>query len=50
MEPYITVGFESVEFLTKTDLYDSQGRAYNYWSDGTIRDIAENAPNAGTRC
>jgi hypothetical protein len=47
VEPYITVGFESVEFLTKTDLYDSQGRAYNYWSDGTIRDIAENATNAG---
>ncbi|MEZ4739265.1 MAG: thrombospondin type 3 repeat-containing protein [Flavobacteriales bacterium] len=47
VEPYITAGFESVEFLTKTDLYDSQGRAYNYWSDGTIRDIAENAANAG---
>lgn len=46
VEPYITIGFESVEFLTKTDLYDAQGRAYNYWSDGSIRDIAENAPNA----
>ncbi|MBK7382680.1 MAG: hypothetical protein IPI81_04995 [Flavobacteriales bacterium] len=47
VEPYINFGFESVEFLTKTDLYDAQGRQYNYWSDGTIRDIAENAPNAG---
>jgi hypothetical protein len=46
VEPFITVGFESVEFLTKTDLFDSQGRAYNYWSDGSIRDIPENAPNA----
>jgi hypothetical protein len=46
VEPFITVGFESVEFLTKTDIYDSQGRAYNYWSDGSIRDIPENAPNA----
>ena len=35
-----------MEFLSKTDLYDEDGRAYNYWSDGTIRDIAENAPNA----
>ncbi|MBK6475394.1 MAG: hypothetical protein IPF95_11925 [Flavobacteriales bacterium] len=47
VEPYISVGFESVEFLTKTDLHDAQGRSYNYWSDGTIRDVAENAANAG---
>lgn len=46
VEPYITAGFESVEFLTKTDLRDAQGRTYNYWSDGSIRDIAEDAPNA----
>lgn len=48
VEPYLSVGFESVEFLSKTDLYDAQGRMYHYWSDGTIRDIAENAPNAGS--
>ncbi|HRD52775.1 MAG TPA: hypothetical protein PKY96_09015 [Flavobacteriales bacterium] len=48
VEPFITVGFESVEFLTKTDLFDAQGRRYNYWSDGTIRDIAEDAPNASS--
>jgi hypothetical protein len=47
VEPYITIGFGSVEFLTKTDLYDREGREYNYWSDGSIRDIPENAPNAG---
>jgi len=47
VEPYINVGFESVEFLTKTDLSDAQGRLYHYWSDGTIRDIDELAPNAG---
>jgi hypothetical protein len=47
VEPLLGVGFESVEFLSKTDLYDAQGRAYNYWSDGTIRDIAEEAPDAG---
>jgi hypothetical protein len=48
VEPFVNVGFESIEFLSKTDLYDAQGRAYNYWSDGTIRDIAEDAPNAGS--
>lgn len=47
VEPYINVGFESVEFLTKTDLLDAEGRTYNYWSDGTIRDLPENSPNAG---
>jgi len=46
VEPFINFGFESVEFLTKTDLYDAQGRRYHYWSDGTIRDLAEDAPNA----
>lgn len=46
VEPYINFGFESVEFLTKTDLYDAQGRAYNYWSDGSIRDLPESSPNA----
>lgn len=46
VEPYINVGFESVEFLSKTDLRDAQGRPYHYWSDGTIRDINEQATNA----
>ncbi len=46
VEPYINVGFESVEFLSKTDLRDEQGRLYHYWSDGTIRDRDENAANA----
>ncbi|HEY0976760.1 MAG TPA: hypothetical protein VGE21_04770 [Flavobacteriales bacterium] len=46
VEPYVSVGFESVEFLSKTDLFDGLGRRYHYWADGTIRDIAESAPNA----
>jgi hypothetical protein len=46
VEPWVSVGFESLEFLSKTDLKDAQGRYYHYWSDGSIRDIAENAPNA----
>jgi hypothetical protein len=47
VEPYLSVGFGSVEFLSKTDLSDGDGNTYHYWSDGTIRDIAEDAPNAG---
>jgi hypothetical protein len=47
VEPYISVGFGSMEFLSKTDLRDANGATYHYWSDGTIRDIAEDAPNAG---
>ncbi len=46
IEPWVSVGFESLEFLSKTDLKDAQGRTYHYWSDGSIRDIAQNAPNA----
>jgi hypothetical protein len=44
--PYITLGIESFEFLSKTDLYDSEGNKYNYWSDGTIRNLPETDPNA----
>ena len=46
VEPWVSIGFESVEFLSKTDRMDAQGRYYNFWSDGSIRDIAEDAPNA----
>ena len=48
LEPYVFAGIESFEFLTKTDLYDRFGNRYNYWSDGSIRNIAENDPNAAT--
>jgi len=45
-EPYLSLGFETVEFLSKTDLYDRNGNMYHYWSDGTIRDVDESASNA----
>ena len=44
--PYISLGVENIEFNSKTDLIDKYGNTYNYWSDGTIRNIAENSPNA----
>jgi len=46
IEPYVHVGFESIEFLSKTDLKDANGNTYYYWSDGSIKDIAESDPNA----
>lgn len=46
IDPYISVGFESFEFLSKTDLQDAYGSTYYYWSDGSIRNMDENDPNA----
>ena len=46
--PFISLGFESFEFLSKTDQYDQYGNKYYYWTDGTIRNIDQNAPNAAT--
>ena len=46
VSPYISLGIESVEFHSKTDTYDENGNEYNYWSDGSIRNISETALNA----
>jgi hypothetical protein len=48
VEPVLSVGFETFEFLSKTDLYDSQGNYYHYWTDGSIRNLPQNDPNAAT--
>ncbi len=44
--PFISLGFSSFEFLSKTDLKDKNGNTYYYWTDGTIRNLDQNAPNA----
>lgn len=41
IKPYIALGFEQLNFNTDGDLEDQDGRPYHYWSDGTIRSIAE---------
>jgi len=48
ISPYISLGIESVEFHSKTDLYDEFGNEYNYWSDGSIRNLPEEDPNASS--
>lgn len=45
-EPFVALGIEAFEFLAKTDLYDKHGNMYHYWSDGSIRNMAEDAPNS----
>lgn len=46
ISPFISLGIESVEFLSKTDLFDEFGNRYNYWSDGSIRNLPQDDPNA----
>jgi len=41
VRPYISLGLESVYFSPKGDLTDVNGLTYYYWSDGSIRDVAE---------
>ncbi len=44
--PYLTFGAEYLMFKPFSDLKDASGNTYNYWSDGSIRNIAENDPAA----
>jgi hypothetical protein len=48
LEPYLSAGFESFEFLSKTDLFDEFGNKYHYWTDGSIRNLAETDPNSAS--
>ncbi len=46
IRPFITAGIGGFEFLSKADLFDKNGNQYYYWSDGSIRNIAEDNPKA----
>ncbi len=46
ISPYISVGIESFEFLSKTDLRDANGNTYYYWKDGSIKNMAEGSQNS----
>lgn len=46
IRPWVSVGINSFEFLSKTDLFDRYGNRYYYWSDGSIKNIDEAAPTA----
>jgi hypothetical protein len=44
LQPFVSLGFQPFMFSAKGDLLRPEG-TYNYWSDGTIRDVPENDPN-----
>jgi hypothetical protein len=46
IRPWVSVGINSFEFLSKTDLFDRYGNKYFYWNDGSIKNIAESSPTA----
>jgi hypothetical protein len=46
IRPWVSLGVNSFEFLSKTDLLDRNGNTYYYWSDGSIKNIDEAAPTA----
>lgn len=44
VSPYFFVGIGGGIFNSRSNLLDASGNQYNYWSDGTIRDLAETDP------
>jgi len=44
--PYVSAGITTFEFNPKGDYRDANGNFYNYWNDGSIRNVAQNSPNA----
>jgi len=46
IQPFVGVGVAFINFDSKSDLYDANGNRYHYWSDGSIMNMDEFAPNA----
>ncbi len=44
--PFIGVGVGLLSYVTKTDMVDENGIAYNYWTDGSIHSLPQSDPNA----
>ncbi len=44
ISPYLQVGISFIKFDPHSDLKNKNGIAYNYWMDGTIRDLPETVP------
>jgi hypothetical protein len=43
--PFISIGIGYTTFNPYADLKDANGATYNYWSDGSIRDLMESKAN-----
>ncbi len=48
LTPYAGAGIGFLSFNPCGDLYDAHGKKYIYWSDGSIRDVAEEFKNRST--
>ncbi len=46
LQPFVGLGVGFFNFDSKTDMKDANGAAYNYWSDGSIRNMSETANGA----
>lgn len=44
--PYLSLGLGYTSFNVYGDLLDETGELYHYWSDNTIRSVAEDSPDA----
>lgn len=44
--PYLSAGIGVTSFFVFGDLYTKDAGRYYYWTDGTIKDLAQNDPNA----
>lgn len=49
IDPFISIGIDFLSFNSKTDSLDASGNKYFYWEDGSIRDIAYDPDNIGTK-
>ncbi len=45
--PYLYAGIGYMKFDSYADLTDKNGKKYNYWTDGTIRDMPDSTNGAG---
>lgn len=46
IRPFVSFGAYGFEYLSKTDLKDKNGNTYYYWSDGSIKNMAEGSAGA----
>lgn len=44
--PFLSIGAGAGSYIVRVDQFDAFGRRYNYWQDGTVRDLPEGSPNA----
>lgn len=49
MRPYLALGIEQLSFTTNGDLFDSNNELYNYWPDGSIRNVSTTFPGTSER-